>query len=171
MVAEDLDETVQFLALLGFDCGKPRMFSGEWIDRIIGLGSDLEAAEGRDYQELWSGHRSARSAWRLSGNLGRPSSGTGSHAAARATNWRTVGRMPGSPSKVPIRIPIVSGWLGFEPNIAEPHSPQNHFSPPPSGFHTRRRLHPATMRNAPGAGCACADDAVPVRRWQRLQWQ
>src|SRR3954465_13732017 len=37
LVVEDLDETVRFLALLGFDCGKPGTFSGEWIDRIIGL--------------------------------------------------------------------------------------------------------------------------------------
>ena len=37
LVVEDLDETVRFLGLLGFDCGKPGVFSGEWIDRIIGL--------------------------------------------------------------------------------------------------------------------------------------
>jgi catechol 2,3-dioxygenase-like lactoylglutathione lyase family enzyme len=37
LVVEDLAETVRFLALLGFDCGKPATFSGEWIDRIIGL--------------------------------------------------------------------------------------------------------------------------------------
>src|SRR5215218_9860380 len=37
LVVEDLDETVRFLVLLGFDCGKPGVFSGEWIDRIIGL--------------------------------------------------------------------------------------------------------------------------------------
>src|SRR3954453_9616393 len=37
LVVEDPDETVRFLALLGFDCGKPGTFSGEWIDRIIGL--------------------------------------------------------------------------------------------------------------------------------------
>ena len=30
-------ETVRILGLLGFDCGKPGTFSGEWIDRIIGL--------------------------------------------------------------------------------------------------------------------------------------
>ena len=35
LVVEDLDETVRFLALLGFDCGEPGMFSGEWIDRIM----------------------------------------------------------------------------------------------------------------------------------------
>jgi catechol 2,3-dioxygenase-like lactoylglutathione lyase family enzyme len=37
LVVEDLDEMVRFLAALGFDCGKPAAFSGEWIDRIIGL--------------------------------------------------------------------------------------------------------------------------------------
>ena len=37
LVVEDLDETVRFLAVLGLDCGKPGVFSGEWIDRIIGL--------------------------------------------------------------------------------------------------------------------------------------
>jgi hypothetical protein len=37
LVVEDLDEIVRFLALLGFNCGEPGGFSGEWIDRIIGL--------------------------------------------------------------------------------------------------------------------------------------
>jgi catechol 2,3-dioxygenase-like lactoylglutathione lyase family enzyme len=37
LVVEDLDETVGFLTLLGLDCSEPGVFSGEWIDRIIGL--------------------------------------------------------------------------------------------------------------------------------------
>jgi catechol 2,3-dioxygenase-like lactoylglutathione lyase family enzyme len=37
LVVEDLDETVRFLTLLGFDCGKPAVHGGEWIDRIVGL--------------------------------------------------------------------------------------------------------------------------------------
>ena len=37
LVVEDLDETVRFLTLLGFDCGRTSVFSGGWIDRIIGL--------------------------------------------------------------------------------------------------------------------------------------
>ena len=37
LVVEDLDATVRFLGLLGLDCGKPSVFSGEWIDQIIGL--------------------------------------------------------------------------------------------------------------------------------------
>ena len=38
-VVEDLDQTVRFLALLGFDCGEPGVFSGEWFDQIIGIDS------------------------------------------------------------------------------------------------------------------------------------
>jgi catechol 2,3-dioxygenase-like lactoylglutathione lyase family enzyme len=37
LVVEDLDETIRFLTLLGFDCSEPGLFSGEWIDRIIAL--------------------------------------------------------------------------------------------------------------------------------------
>jgi catechol 2,3-dioxygenase-like lactoylglutathione lyase family enzyme len=37
LVVEDLDETVRFLELLGFGCGEPAVYSGEWIGRIIGL--------------------------------------------------------------------------------------------------------------------------------------
>jgi catechol 2,3-dioxygenase-like lactoylglutathione lyase family enzyme len=37
LVVEDLDATVRFLEVLGFDCGRPGTFSGEWIGRIIGL--------------------------------------------------------------------------------------------------------------------------------------
>jgi hypothetical protein len=33
-LVEDLDETVRFLALLGFDYGEPGVFGGEWIDRV-----------------------------------------------------------------------------------------------------------------------------------------
>jgi catechol 2,3-dioxygenase-like lactoylglutathione lyase family enzyme len=58
LVVEDLDETVRFLALLGFDCGEPAVFRGEWIGRIIGL-EDVtvevvmaHAPDGRDVFEL-----------------------------------------------------------------------------------------------------------------------
>jgi hypothetical protein len=44
----------------------------------------------------------------------------------------------------PMRMPTDSEWLGFEPNIADPQSPQNHFSPPPSGgLHMRSFSRPA----------------------------
>ena len=58
LVVEDLDEMVRFLALLGFDCGEPGMFSGEWIDRIIGLDNVTvevvmaRAADGSDMFEV-----------------------------------------------------------------------------------------------------------------------
>jgi hypothetical protein len=48
--------------------------------------------------------------------------------------------------------------------------PQNHFSPPSSGFRIRSLSSPATIRNVPGSGCALAEAAVPLRRWQRSQW-
>jgi catechol 2,3-dioxygenase-like lactoylglutathione lyase family enzyme len=37
LVVEDLQETLRFLRVLGFDCGEPGVYSGEWIDRIVGL--------------------------------------------------------------------------------------------------------------------------------------
>ena len=37
LVVEDLEETLRFLRVLGFDCGEPGVYSGEWIDRIVGL--------------------------------------------------------------------------------------------------------------------------------------
>ena len=52
LVVEDLDETVRFLALLGFDCGEPGVFSGEWIDRIIGL-DDVRGVVDRIRQAGW----------------------------------------------------------------------------------------------------------------------
>jgi catechol 2,3-dioxygenase-like lactoylglutathione lyase family enzyme len=58
LVVEDLDETVRFLTLLGLDCGEPGAFSGDWIDRIIGLeGSAVEvvmvrAPDGSDIFEV-----------------------------------------------------------------------------------------------------------------------
>jgi hypothetical protein len=70
-----------------------------------------------------------------------------------------------------MRMPIGSAWLALRENSAEPQMPQNHFSPPVSGCHTRSASAPATIRNVPSAGWAFADAAVPVRRWQRLQWQ
>jgi catechol 2,3-dioxygenase-like lactoylglutathione lyase family enzyme len=37
LVVEDLDETVRFLEVLGLECGRPGVFGGDWIGRIIGL--------------------------------------------------------------------------------------------------------------------------------------
>jgi catechol 2,3-dioxygenase-like lactoylglutathione lyase family enzyme len=56
LVVEDLDETVRFLTLLGFDCGKPGVFGGEWIDRIIGLENvtvEVVMARGPDGSDIF----------------------------------------------------------------------------------------------------------------------
>jgi catechol 2,3-dioxygenase-like lactoylglutathione lyase family enzyme len=58
LVVEDLDETVRFLSLLGLQCGRPGVFGGEWIDRIIGLENTtvetvmVRAADGSDIFEV-----------------------------------------------------------------------------------------------------------------------
>jgi hypothetical protein len=48
---------------------------------------------------------------------------------------------------------------------------QKHFGQPPLGRYSPTSSAPATMRNDPGTVRACAEAAVPVRRWQRVQWQ
>jgi catechol 2,3-dioxygenase-like lactoylglutathione lyase family enzyme len=56
LVVEDLDETVRFLSLLGFECGEPGVFSGEWIDRIIGLENatvEVVMARGPDGSDMF----------------------------------------------------------------------------------------------------------------------
>jgi hypothetical protein len=54
---------------------------------------------------------------------------------------------------------------------AEPQRTQKTFSRPPSGAHARSSSSPWVIRTEPGSARAFADDAVPVRRWQRVQWQ
>ena len=54
---------------------------------------------------------------------------------------------PGSASNVPMQTPIHSGCLSLRAKIDEPHTSQNHFSPPSSGFQHLRTSSPATMRN------------------------
>ena len=48
---------------------------------------------------------------------------------------------------------------------------QKHFDHPSSGLYSRTSSSPASSRNVPGARRACADAAVPVLRWHRVQWQ
>ena len=60
---------------------------------------------------------------------------------------------------------------GSRPKSAEPHSPQKTLSRPPSGDHARRCSSPAVSAHEPGASLAEAWTAVPVRCWQRVQWQ
>ena len=56
-------------------------------------------------------------------------------------------------------------------NTAEPQRAQKIFSAPASGAHERRCSSPETTRKDSGAVRPFADAAVPVRRWQRVQWQ
>ena len=63
-----------------------------------------------------------------------------------------------------MRTPIHSGCLSLRAKIDEPQAPQNHFSPPSSGFQHFRTSSPATMRNDPAAAWALGDAAAPDRR-------
>jgi catechol 2,3-dioxygenase-like lactoylglutathione lyase family enzyme len=56
LVVEDLDETVRFLELLGFDCGKPANYGGDWIERIIGVEDpkiEVVMAQGPDGNDVF----------------------------------------------------------------------------------------------------------------------
>ncbi len=66
-------------------------------------------------------------------------------------------------------IALLSGW---RLNRCAPHSRQKHFSmPPPGGHQPCTSSSPCTNAIEPSSTKACADDDVPVRRWQRVQWQ
>jgi hypothetical protein len=54
---------------------------------------------------------------------------------------------------------------------ALPQTEQKHLGQPSPGAYSRTSSSPARKRNEPGASRACAEAAVPVRRWQRVQWQ
>jgi catechol 2,3-dioxygenase-like lactoylglutathione lyase family enzyme len=78
LVVEDLDETVRFLSLLGFDCGTPGTFGGEWIDRIIGLEDStvevvmVRGPEGNDVFEVVRFHSPGASAHEAAPAPNRP---------------------------------------------------------------------------------------------------
>src|ERR1700758_3288830 len=74
-------------------------------------------------------------------------------------------------SKRPSRTLPISPVSGERLQSALPHSVQKHFGQPSSGLNAFTRSSPASSRNDPGASLACADAAVPVRRWHRVQWQ
>src|SRR5262245_49523630 len=52
-----------------------------------------------------------------------------------------------------------------------PQSEQNAFGEPSGGSYARIASSPEVTRTDPGTTTAWADAAVPVRRWQRVQWQ
>jgi hypothetical protein len=70
-----------------------------------------------------------------------------------------------------IRTIEISRVWGSRAKRCEPHSPQKVFERPPGGVQSRRRSSPAEMTSDPGAILAEAWTAVPVRFWQRVQWQ
>jgi Rrf2 family protein len=67
---------------------------------------------------------------------------------------------------VPLRPDVVAGI-----EQTEAHAVQKHFGQPSSGAYAFTSSSPASIRNEPGATRACADAAVPVLRWHRVQWQ
>jgi hypothetical protein len=79
--------------------------------------------------------------------------------------------MPGSPSIAPRRTPTIEWSLGSRVKIADPHSPQNRFSCPSGGIQAFSASSSRRMWKEPGSTAALAEAAVPVRRWQRVQWQ
>ena len=63
--------------------------------------------------------------------------------------------------------PVSGKWL----HSALPQLEQKDFAQPSSGLYVFTNSSPASNRNDPGASRACAEAAVPVRRWHRVQWQ
>ncbi|HEX6461249.1 MAG TPA: VOC family protein [Thermoleophilaceae bacterium] len=108
LVVEDLDETVRFLTLLGFDCGEPGVFSGDWIDRIIGLENatvEVVMARGPDGSDVFEVVR-FRSPAAGTGEPAPPANRPGLRHIAfkvddvrgvvdrvRAAGWQTVGEI------------------------------------------------------------------------------
>lgn len=68
LVVEDLDETVRFLELLGFACGKPAQYGGDWIEQIIGVDDPsievvmVQGPDGKDVFEVVCFHSPPASA-------------------------------------------------------------------------------------------------------------
>jgi hypothetical protein len=61
--------------------------------------------------------------------------------------------------------------IGWRLYTADPQQPQNHFSQPPSGRHARSLPSPEVILNERDSTRAVTEAPVPVRRWQRVQWQ
>src|SRR5438094_7538731 len=79
--------------------------------------------------------------------------------------------MPGSPSNAPRRTLFTSGSSGLWLHSAPPQAEQKCFETPSGGSYARISSSPERIRSEPGAIRALAAAAVPVRRWQRVQWQ
>jgi catechol 2,3-dioxygenase-like lactoylglutathione lyase family enzyme len=108
LVVEDLDETIRFLALLGFACSEPGVFSGGWIDQIIGL-EDVtveivmaRASDGSDVFEVVRFHSPSAGAHEPAPAVNRPGlrhvalkvdDVRGVVARVREAGWETVGEV------------------------------------------------------------------------------
>ena len=135
LVVEDLDETVRFLALLGFDCGEAGVFSGEWIDRIIGLENrdgrarDGRAPDGTDVFEVVRFHSPSAGAQEQAPAANRPGL---RHVAfklddvrgvvdrVREAGWETVGEIVDFEST--FLLCYVRGPEGLMVELAERHA-------------------------------------------------
>ena len=108
LVVENLDETVRFLSLLGFDCDKPAVFTGAWIDQIIGLENVTvevvmaRAPDGNDVFEVVRFHSPRAEAQELAPAANRPGlrhiaftvdDVRGVVDRVRAAGWNTVGEI------------------------------------------------------------------------------
>jgi catechol 2,3-dioxygenase-like lactoylglutathione lyase family enzyme len=108
LVVEDLDETARFLALLGFDCGEPGVYSGDWIDRIIGLEDVtvetvmVRAPDGSDVFEVVRFHSPSAGAEEPAPAANRPGlrhvafevdDVRGAVDRVRAAGWDTIGEI------------------------------------------------------------------------------
>ncbi len=80
--------------------------------------------------------------------------------------------MPWPGSKVPRRMLITSPFSGSLLQSALPQFEQKHLRNPSGGWYSRDELRAGERGGASRAARrACAEAAVPVRRWQRVQWQ
>jgi hypothetical protein len=70
-----------------------------------------------------------------------------------------------------MRTESAAGFSGLRLQSWDPQAEQKTFVKPSAGSNARRSSSPAVTASEPGTMCACADAAVPVLRWQRVQWQ
>ena len=66
---------------------------------------------------------------------------------------------------------MISGSSGWRLQSAEPHALQKSFAKPSPGSQALISSAPWVTRSEPGTMRPDAAAAVPVRRWQRVQWQ
>jgi hypothetical protein len=93
LVVEDLDATVRFLELLGFDCSRPGVFSGDWIDRIIGLENvtvETVMVRGPDGSDVFEVVRFRSPSARPAGNRSGRSSTTRAPSSSATSGDRKV---------------------------------------------------------------------------------